>query len=208
MSRLLAKEVNLLDASLENRATRELFPFLMEIQPRCPEKIWLGGGTLRDIVMGSSMSTDSDVDLLFFNEKEISENYEAEIEAELTEVTHIRKLSVKNQARMGLVVDGVQYENLLQSVAAFPDVTVAIAACVDDLNDQTTLIFAPYGLPSLDRPLVQPTSRYLATHGLGAYYSWLDRKKYGRRFHNWTIGTIGRAPSASTSAFVKICGPN
>jgi hypothetical protein len=206
MSHLGTKGGNLLDANLKKRATIELSQLLMKIQPRCPEKIWLGGGTLRGILMGSRVSADSDVDLLFFNEKEISENYEAEIEAELTEMTHIPNLSLKNQARMGLVVDGMRYENLLQSVAAFPDVTVAVAACVNNLSDQTTLIFAPYGLPSLDRPLVQPTSRYLATHGLPAYYSWLDRKKY-ERFRDWTIDTVERTPS-STPAFMKIYRPN
>jgi hypothetical protein len=208
MSHLLVKGVASLDPNLKNRATGVLFPLLMEIQPRCSEKIWLGGSTLRNILVGSSTNVDSDVDLLFFNEKEISENYEAEIEAELTELTHIRNLSVKNQARMGLIVDGARYENLLQSVAAFPDVTVAIAACVHDMSNESTLIFAPYGLPSRDRPLIQPTSRYLAAHGLGAYYSWLDRKKYGQRFHNWAIDTVGRAPFVSASAFLNIHHPN
>ncbi|MEA2896331.1 MAG: uncharacterized protein QOJ84_1946 [Bradyrhizobium sp.] len=181
---------------------RGLIRLLMAIQPRCPEKIWLSGGTLRDILVGSGVSESSDVDLLFFNEKETSKNYEIDLQAELVELTDIRNLSVKNQARMGLVVDGVKYENLLQSVAAFPDVTIAVAACVHDPNNQTTLVFAPYGLPSEDRALIQPTSRYLAAHQLGDYYAWLDRKKYEQRLRNWTIDTAAREPLASSSAFM------
>ncbi|HEU0083208.1 MAG TPA: nucleotidyltransferase family protein [Bradyrhizobium sp.] len=201
---VVKKPLGSLDAGLRNRAATALFPLLVEIQLCCREKIWLGGGTLRDILVGSAVSIDSDVDLLFFNEREISEHYEADIEAQLTELTRIRKLSVKNQARMGLLVDGVRHENLYQSVAAFPDVTVAAAACVHDIRNRSVLVFAPYGIPSRGRRLIQPTSRYLTAHGLQAYYSWLDRKKYDQRFRDWAIDTAGRVPFGSASAFVSI----
>jgi hypothetical protein len=207
MSQFLAKGISSLDGGLRDRAARALFPLLMEIQLRCPEQIWLGGGTLRDILIGSSMTADSDIDLLFFNPKETSKNYEAEIEAELLELTNIQNLSVKNQARMGFVADGARYENLLQSVAAFPDVTVAVAACVQDMSRRTALIFAPYGLPSRDTPFIQPTSRYLAVHGLSAYYSWLDRKKYNRRFYDWTIDIVGRTPIERARVFERAYCP-
>jgi hypothetical protein len=183
---------------------RELVPLLMAVQPHCSEKIWLSGGTLRDILIGSAANETSDVDLLFFNEKEISRNYESDIEAELVELTHIRNLSVKNQARMGLVADGVKYKNLLQSVASFPDVTIAMAACVHDAKTRTALVFAPYGLPSRDQTFIQPTSRFLAAHQLGGYYAWLDRKKYEQRFRNWSIDTAGHEPTALTSAFAVL----
>jgi hypothetical protein len=182
----------------------ELVPLLMAVQPHCSEKIWLSGGTLRDILIGSAANEKSDVDLLFFNEKEISKDYESDIEAELVELTHIRNLSVKNQARMGLVVDGVKYKNLLQSVAAFPDVTIAVAACVHDAKTRTALVFAPYGLPSRDQPFIQPTSRFLAAHKVRGYYAWLDRKKYEQRFRNWSIDTVGHEPTDSTSAFAVL----
>jgi hypothetical protein len=192
-----------MNADFRDRATA-LFLLLTEIRPHCSEDIWLSGGLLRDILIGVPGRECSDVDLLFFNKKETSKSYEAEIEAKLTETTKIRNLSVKNQARMGPIVDGARYESLMQSVVAFPDTTVAAAACVSSMKDETLLIFAPYGLPSRDRPLVRPTSRYLASHGRAAYHSWVDRKRYEHRFQNWTIDTTGCAPLTLASAFVKL----
>jgi hypothetical protein len=193
---------------LEIPAADVIFSLLMEIQPRCSEKMWLGGGALRDVLVGSNISAESDMDLLFFNENELSKDYEADMEAELTELTRIQNLSVKNQARMGLIAEGVKYENLLECVAGFPDVTVATAACIYDVTEQTTLVYAPYGLPSKDHALIQPTSRYLAAHGKAAYYSWLDRKKYDRRFRDWTISTVAREPFAPSNAFYECVSPS
>jgi hypothetical protein len=203
MSQIRNKCVAPLDSDFRDRATA-LFLLLAEVRPHCSEDIWLGGGLLRDTLIGSPRRECSDVDLLFFNDKETSKTYEVEIEAKLIELTKIRNLSVKNQARMGALVDGARYESLTQSIVAFPDTTIAAAACLHSMKEKTLLIFAPYGLPSLSRRFIRPTSRYLASHGRAAYYGWLDRKKYEQRFQNWTIDTVGCRPVPFTSAFLEL----
>jgi hypothetical protein len=168
------------------------------VQASCAETLWVGGSTLRNILIGTRCDEEVDVDIFFFNAKELSKNYEAEIEAELRERSGIPFLSVKNQARMGPISDGILYDNLLQTVAAFPDISIAIAArVVFGSVNHTALIFAPYGLPSKDFRRIRPTSQYVARHGLSAYYSWLERKKYEKRLFGWEIDSVCRRPSKS-----------
>jgi hypothetical protein len=100
---------------------------------------------------------------------------------------------------MGLVSDGIKYDSLLETVAAFPDISIAVAARVV-LNSigQTSLIFAPYGLPSRDLRAIRPTSRYLARHGLRGYHLWLERKKYEERMPDWKIDSACLKPKKSS----------
>lgn len=188
---------------VKNQNSASLFAFMLTIQSHSVEKMWLGGSAARSFLVGSPQENETDIDLLFFNKNEQSKSYDAEIEAELIEATGIRNLSVKNQARMGFLADGIRYQNLLESVSAFPDVTVALAACIGNMNDRSTLVFAPYGLPSQRRPLIRPTSRFLATHGKASYIAWLARKKYEKRLADWTIDDIGHEPLQPAASFYR-----
>lgn len=157
------------------------------VQPLCAETLWLGGSTLRNLLVPSEAKEIADVDMFFFNRNELSKGYEKDIEDALRAKSGNPLLSVKNQARMGLVSDGVQYESLLQAVAAFPDTSVALAVRV--FNPVAALVFAPYGLPSRHDRTIQPTFPFLARHGLPEFYAWLDRKKYGARMRTWKVET-------------------
>jgi hypothetical protein len=181
----------------EITAAANLASLFMRVQGPCAETLWVGGSTLRDILTGSNYEKETDIDIFFFNGKERSKSYESEIEAELKERSGIQFLSVKNQARMGPISDGVSYDDLLQTVMGFPDVSIALAARIVAGSTHTALVFAPYGLPSKDFRSVSPTSHYVARHGLSAYYSWLERKKYEKRLLDWEIDSVCRRPSNS-----------
>jgi len=189
--------VTVLNSSiLAMEADRTLASLFARVQPLCEETLWLGGSTLRNLLDPSEPQERADVDMFFFNRNELSKSYEEDIEAKLREESGNPLLSVKNQARMGLVSDGLQYECLLQTVAAFPDTSIAVAARIFDSAPRTALVFAPYGLPSRRSRIIQPTFAYLARHGVPAFYSWLERKKYEARMRHWRIEIAGQRPLA------------
>lgn len=176
-------------SGLTAKAMADVSSLLVKIQPFCRERIWIGGSTARQVLSGVKKGSLADTDLLFFNSSETSRDYETDMEADLIARSGIKNLSLKNQARMGKIVDGVQYSSLYESVASFPDTSVALALCLHHNCNRTSVIFAPYGFKSLNRTRISPTSRFLKRHGQHAYYSWIDKKQYERRLSNWRIST-------------------
>lgn len=175
----------------------ELSTLLRRIQPHCPERIWIGGSAARDALSGERSALESDIDLLFYNAAETSKDYEADIEGRLITLSGAGNLSLKNQARMGKIVDGASYNSLFESVASFPDTSIAIAFCLYDDKNAHPIFYAPYGPRSIDRALISPTSFFLERHGRNAYYSWLKKKQYEKRLANWTIKTDAKSPHGS-----------
>src|ERR1043166_6038129 len=82
------------------RIGKGLYPLVSTVQRHATEAIWLTGSTLRDRLAELPTDGGGDIDFVFFNDREVSKNYEKEIESELSFETGIRAISVKNQARI------------------------------------------------------------------------------------------------------------
>jgi|GEM_PF-6059865 len=184
-------------------AGREFFSLASAIHRYSPEATWIAGGALRDHLLGTS-SDSSDVDLVFFNEQELSKQYEDEIGAKLISETGLRTISVKNQARICSLVDGCRHADIFRSVEAFPDVTVAMAVKAIDVKQRLLSFYIPYGLKFLDQKKIVPTSAYLARHSMKGYRSWVDRKRYESRLLGWELDTAPCSPTENAFYLVKV----
>jgi hypothetical protein len=167
-----------------------LYPFLYAVDEISQETLWLTGGALRDCILGRSIFRARDIDLIFFNDRQLSKAYEKEIESLLREQTGLNSISVKNQARIGYAVDGRRYLNLFHSVTAFPDITVAIAAKINNRSQGQIFFYIPYGLRVFNERIIRPTPEFFARHSISDYYSWLARKDYDSRLTGWQITTL------------------
>ena len=121
---------------------------------------WVAAGVIRNKVWDTlhNMHTDfNDIDVIYFDETDISRNTEKALEARLQNLMPNQPWSVKNQARMHLKNNVPPYVSSFDGVAHFPETPTAIA--VRMINNQIE-IMAPYGLHDLFKGTVRPTPLY------------------------------------------------
>jgi hypothetical protein len=131
---------------------------LAEVQSLSSETIWLAGSSLRNSILGlsNSFTGNHDIDLIFFNKHEVSKQYEKDIESMLIERTGLKNLSVKNEARLTAISDGLAYNNIQQCIDSFPDVTIALGAKISAREKRGVSFYAPYGLSWAKHRVIAP----------------------------------------------------
>lgn len=140
----------------------QIFEILKTVKDLKLNDCWVGAGCIRnkvwDVLHKLAAEQYNDVDVVFFDEADISEKLEKEIEKKLSQIDSTIKWSVKNQARMHLRNNHAKYTSTQNAISHWPETATAVAA---RLNPNAEIeILAPYGLGDLFNLLVQPTPNF------------------------------------------------
>lgn len=123
---------------------------------------WIGAGFVRnkvwDFLHGQETLKLTDTDVVFFDQSNISETLEKEIELKLTQTDPKINWSVKNQARMHFRNNHPRYSNTENAISHWPETATAIAVRLNSKN--IVEILAPYGLNDLFNLIVKPTPNF------------------------------------------------
>lgn len=143
---------------------------------------WVGTGFIRnkvwDILHKKKTIKFNDIDVVFFDETNISEKLEKEIEQQLTEIDPKIKWSVKNQARMHFRNNHLKYINTENAISYWPETATAIAVRLN-LNDKIEIL-APYGLNDLFNLIVKPTPNF----DLIVFQKRVNEKEWKKQWKN------------------------
>jgi hypothetical protein len=143
---------------------------------------WVGAGFIRnkvwDILHKKKTIKVNDIDVVFFDETNISEKLEKKIEQQLTEIDPKIKWSVKNQARMHFRNNHLKYINTENAISYWPETATAIAVRLN-LNDKIEIL-APYGLNDLFNLIVKPTPNF----DLIVFQKRVNEKEWKKQWKN------------------------
>lgn len=143
---------------------------------------WVGAGFIRnkvwDILHEKRTINLNDIDVVFFDETNISEKLEKEIEQKLTEIDPKIKWSVKNQARMHFRNNHLKYINTENAISYWPETATAIAVRLN-LNYKIEIL-APYGLNDLFNLIVKPTPNF----DLIVFQKRVNEKQWEKQWKN------------------------
>ncbi|MFS0864747.1 nucleotidyltransferase family protein [Fredinandcohnia sp. 179-A 10B2 NHS] len=134
---------------------------------------WICAGFVRakiwDTLHGYINRTQTpDVDVIYFDDKEIDESIEKSLEARLHSVMPDIPWSVKNEARMHVVNHIEPYFSSVDAVSKFPETATALGVKIDE-NDQLILT-APCGIEDVINMEVKPTGFFTETKERAAIY--------------------------------------
>lgn len=135
-----------------------MYPLEVLQKSGLPES-WIGAGLIRNCVWDvlhqtESLLTNQDIDVIFYNEHDLSKDSEKVYEERLTSLAPQYKWSVKNQARMKLVHQKL-YNNCWEAVAHWPETATSVAARIGDNGLIETL--TPFGTNDLFDLILRPT---------------------------------------------------
>lgn len=139
---------------------------------------WICAGFVRakiwDTLHGYSDRTQTpDVDVIYFDEKQINESIEKSLEARLHSIMPDIPWSVKNEARMHVVNHIEPYTSSVDAISKFPETATALGVKIDE-EDQIFLT-APCGIKDVISMEVKPTDFFTETKERAAIYE--DRLK-------------------------------
>jgi hypothetical protein len=151
--------------------------------PQC----YIAAGYIRNYIWDrlhgfEGRETHHDIDVVYYDLNELSEEKEREIENELIQKTGNDKWSVKNQARMHVRNGEVQYQSTLDALSRWPETVTAIGIRIDEEND--IVLCCPYGLEDLFNMIVRRSPLFQDRE----YYLERVRKKEWKRL--WPLITI------------------
>jgi hypothetical protein len=120
---------------------------------------WIGAGFVRnkvwDILSGDTKTPPGDIDVVYFDASDLSEETEKRYQQHLEEIFPTGKWSVTNQARMHEENGDDPYTSSLDAIAHWPETATAIAVT---LNNENRVIFqAPCGSKDLLAMIIRPT---------------------------------------------------
>lgn len=120
---------------------------------------WIGAGFVRnkiwDILSGDTKTPPGDIDVVYFDPSDLSEETENRYQLHLENIFPTGKWSVTNQARMHKENGDNPYTSSLDAIAHWPETATAIAVT---LNDADRVIFqAPCGSKDLLAMIIRPT---------------------------------------------------
>lgn len=120
---------------------------------------WIGAGFVRnkawDILHDFTTRTPlADIDVVFFDKKQTSTEYEKEIEFKLEQVNPKIKWEVINQARTHIWHDRVPYESTQEAISEWVETATCVGARLSK-NDELLLI-APHGLEDIEQLFLRP----------------------------------------------------
>ena len=144
---------------------------------------WICAGFVRskiwDTLHGFSERTElPDVDVIYFDNKNMDENFEKELEKNLVTMMPTVPWSVKNQARMHIMNDLPSYTSSEDAISRFPETATALGVKLDKQNN--LVLTAPWGLDDVINLEVKPTPYFTETKELAAIYEERMIKKNWR----------------------------
>ncbi|MEQ7054010.1 nucleotidyltransferase family protein [Paenibacillaceae sp. P-4] len=168
----------------EHEAFMRDLRIVQELQlPQC----YIAAGYIRNYVWDKlhgfdNRSRHSDIDVVYFDRDDVSEERDLRLERALIQQTGNEKWSVKNQARMH-THNGVEpYTSTWDALYHWPETATAVGARLDE-HDQLD-ICAPYGLEDLFQLAVRRCPQF-PNH---SYY--VERVKRKNWKDQWTLLTI------------------
>lgn len=141
---------------------------------------WVCAGFVRskiwDTLHGFNERTETpDVDVIYFDNKNMDESFEKELEKKLVSMMATIPWSVKNQARMHIINDLPPYISSEDAISKFPETATALGVKLDKENNLD--LTAPWGLVDVIHLEVKPTPYFTETKELAAIYEERILKK-------------------------------
>jgi uncharacterized protein len=120
---------------------------------------WICAGFVRskiwDALHGFNERTDTpDVDVIYFDNNNMDENFEKELENKLGSIMPTIPWSVKNQARMHIINNLPPYTSSEDAISRFPETATALGVKLDKENK--LILTAPWGLEDTFNLEVKP----------------------------------------------------
>lgn len=132
-------------------------------------KVW-------DTMHGFEIRTNiPDVDVIYFDEKNIDERTEKNLEAELRVILPDILWSVKNEARMHVLNDIPPYISSEDAISKFPETATALGVKVDKNNK--LILTAPCGIEDVLNLELKPTPYFRETKERAVIYEERINKK-------------------------------
>src|SRR5690625_1674326 len=141
---------------------------------------WICAGFVRskiwDTLHGFNERTETpDVDVIYFDDKNIDENFEKELENKLINIMPNIPWSVKNEARMHIINNLPPYTSSEDAISKFPETATALGVKLDKENN--LVLTAPWGLDDAINLELKPTPYFTETKELAAIYEQRIIKK-------------------------------
>lgn len=141
---------------------------------------WICAGFVRskiwDAMHGFEKRTNTpDVDVIYFDEKNMEERIEKKLEAELRVILPNIPWSVKNEARMHVLNNIPPYISSEDAISKFPETATALGVKVDK-NDKLILT-APCGIEDVLNLELKPTPYFKETKERATIYEERINKK-------------------------------
>ncbi|WP_373232227.1 nucleotidyltransferase family protein [Cohnella sp.] len=89
----------------------------------------------------------NDIDVIYYDKSNLSENYEKNLENWLNHMTNLSIWSVKNQARMHIKNNDEPYNSIDDAISRWPETVTAVGIRLEE-DDRITII-APYGVDDI-----------------------------------------------------------
>ena len=133
-------------------------------------KVW-------DVIHGFSERTPlPDVDVIYFDVKNIEVEVEKELEQKLYAIHPNVPWSVKNQARMHLKNNTEPYKSSMDAISKFPETATALGVKLDDAKN--LILIAPLGIEDLIKCRVRPTPTFNNTEKMHMFHNRVKNKRW------------------------------
>ncbi len=134
---------------------------------------WICAGFVRskiwDILHGFSERTETpDVDVIYFDNININENSEKELENKMISIIPNIPWSVKNEARMHVLNNLPPYTSSEDAISKFPETATALGVKLD--KDHNLVLTSPCGIDDVINLELKPTPFFIETKELAAIY--------------------------------------
>jgi hypothetical protein len=134
---------------------------------------WICAGFVRskiwDTLHGFNDRTDiPDVDVIYFDNKNMDENFEKEIENKLKSIMPHIPWSVKNEARMHVINNLSPYTSSEDAISKFPETATALGVKID--KDHNLVLTSPCGIEDVIHLELKPTPYFIETKELASIY--------------------------------------
>jgi hypothetical protein len=141
---------------------------------------WVCAGFVRskvwDTLHGFEQRTHTpDIDLIYFDEKNVDEQVEKLFEDQLKEWYPGIPWSVKNQARMHVVNKIPPYISSEDAISRFPETVTALGVKLNHVNE--VVLTAPHGVKDVINMQVKPTEFFRKSGERAAIYESRVKKK-------------------------------
>jgi len=169
-------------------AHADLHALLAHVESLNLPDCWIGAGFVRntvwDVLHGRAIDASqlSDVDVVYLDPAEASEERDAALERRLQVLKPGLSWQVRNQARMHHRNGDASYRSTLDAIAHWPETATALAART--IRGRVEVI-APHGIEDLIGLIVRPTPAF--AHKLPIYWERIKIKQWASRWPRLTI---------------------
>lgn len=148
---------------------------------------WIGAGFVRnkiwDVLSGNTQTPPGDIDVVYFDPSDLSEETEQMHQNRLEEILPTGKWSVTNQARMHTQNGDEPYTSSLDAIAHWPETATAVAVTLDDAN--RVRFEAPLGSDDLLNLVIRPSPTFAQRPD--AFHVRLAKKMWEKKWPNIQI---------------------